>query len=204
MHPIDVYSTFMAIKLHFGAGKYDAFKFNFKGPKQKMSTFLKSRDRYTYEKLGKKFRNKSELIGYLLANYLEGNTWIGAMDEDTYQTWISKIQAMRYNFNTDIGVLSDYAENHGLSFDDCLIERKNSVPVFDLYRKGRIRLETLVILDILLGYSSNINNGTMSDPLGILSDTVHLIKCYTPFIKDRVNVAASKNSIINVFTETVN
>lgn len=201
MNPLEVYSTYMAVKLHFDKGKYDAFKFNFKGPTQKRNKFLSSPDRFAYEKITKRYSKKEELILFFLSNYIAGNTWIRDMDHDTYLEWYAKIQSMQYRFNRDMNVIYDYTLNYLISFDDCLSPQKNSIPIFDLYRKGSIQLETLVILDVLVGFVSNINKRTVSDPLGILSDTAHLITCYKPFIKMRINVSASKNIILNLFTD---
>lgn len=54
----DAWSIYTAIKLHFGTSGYDAFKFNFKGPRLKHSSFENRRDRYFFEKLTRRYSKK--------------------------------------------------------------------------------------------------------------------------------------------------
>lgn len=201
--PLTVYSTYMAIKLHFQQGSYDAFKFNFKGPKRGRDKFLKSPDRYTYEKIAKKYREMNSLIGFLVANTLDGKTWIRDMDDECYMMWLAKLQRLQYQFNTDMNTLADYAINHELTFDDLLMSnRNNEIPVLDiLIRKKTIQVESVIILDVLTGFISRINKTTLNDPLGILSDKVYMLKQYKPFIMQKINQAAAKNTVINLFTD---
>lgn len=206
VNPLTVYSTYIAIKLHFERGSYNAFKFNFKGPKRSLNTFLKSKDRYSYEKIAKKYPSMNDLIGYLLANILAGSTWIRDMDDETYLLWVAKMQRMQYQFSADMTVLSDYAFNHDLTFDDCLKVSRDgsSVPIIDLVKQGRIQVESAIIVDELVGFLAGINKSTVSDPLGILSDRVYMMQQYKPFIVSRINKSAAKNIIINLFTAVSN
>lgn len=199
-----VYSTCIAIKLHFDRGTYDAFKFNFKGPSKRNSAFLKSNDRYVYEKIARKYHDINELIGFILANVLEGNTWVRKMDDETYMMWVAKMQRMQYQFNSDMTILFDHAVNHELTFDECLKNRNGSVPILDLLRRKRITSESVIIVDELVGFLSSINKITMSDPLNLLSDIAYMLSRYKPFIAGRINKAAAKNIIINLFTEVNN
>lgn len=203
VNPLVVYSTYIAIKLHFEKGSYDAFKFNFKGPQKKLGAFLKSNDRFAYEKIAKKYPKFDELVFFLLANVLDGHTWIRDMNDQSYQMWSAKMQRMTYQFNIDMTILHDYAVNHELSFDDCLMPcgSNKSIPILDLYRKGSIQIESIITIDVLVDFLSRINKKTISDPLSILSDKVYLMQQYKPFIKQRINIAASKNIIINLFTD---
>lgn len=203
VNPLVVYSTYMAVKLHFERGSYDAFKFNFKGPSRKNSAFQKSPDRFAYEKLAKKYPNITDLIHYLLANVLDGRSWIRDMNEEVYLLWIARMQRMQYQFNTDMNTLCDYAINHKLSFDDCLKPHpsSNEVPILELCKRGSIQVESVIIVDFLVGFLSRINKKTLSDPLGILSDRVYMMQQYKPFIVPRINTAAVKNIIINLFTD---
>jgi hypothetical protein len=203
VNPLVVYSTFIAIKLHFEKGSYDAFKFNFKGPQKRMSAFLKSNDRYSYEKIAKKYHKFNDLIDFLLANTLAGRSWIREMCDEELFLWQAKMQRITYQFNIDMNVFKEYAIDHELNFDDCL-RFNNSlgcVPLLELFRKGKINVESVITIDVLVGFLSSINKKTISDPLGVLSDRVYLMQQYKPFIKDRINIAASKNTVINLFTD---
>lgn len=200
--PLVVYSTYIAVKLHFEKGSYDAFKYNFKGPQKKIAAFQKSNDRFAFEKIAKKYHNFSDLVFFLLANVLDGRMWIRDMSDEIYVLWTAKMQRLSYQFSADMQVLHDHAVNHELTFDDCLHPRPitNLVPILELLRKGRIQVESVIIIDVLVDFLSRINKKTVSDPLGLTNDKVYLMQQYTPFIKQRVNVAASKNIIINLFT----
>lgn len=202
VNPLVVYSTYIAIKLHFEKGSYDAFKFNFKGPQKKIGAFMKSNDRFAYEKIAKKYPNFQNLVFFLLANVLDGRTWIRDMTDEAYHVWTAKMQRMSYQFSTDMNFMHDYAVNHDLTFDECLLPNlsTNLVPILELHRKGNIQVESVIIIDVLVDFLSRINKKTLSDPLGVLSDRVYLMQQYKPFIKQRINVAASKNIIINLFS----
>ncbi len=201
VNPLVVYSTYIAVKLHFERGSYDAFKYNFKGPARKVANFLKNKDRYTYEKISKKYPVMNDLIGFLLANVIAGKTWIRDMDDETYMLWVAKLQRMQYQFSSDMNVLLDFAINHDLSFDDCLTVNKDgqSVPIIDLAKQGRIQVESVVIVEHLTGFLSHIQ--VASDPLNLLSDQIYMMQQYKPFIMSRINVVASKNIVIDLFTD---
>jgi len=202
VNPLVVYSTYIAIKLHFEKGSYDAFKFNFKGPQKKIGAFMKSNDRFAYEKIAKKYPNFQNLVHFLLANILDGRTWIRDMTDEAYQLWNAKMQRLTYQFSNDMTVMCDYAINHGLTFDECLQPNKstNLIPILELLRKSSIQVESVITIDVLVDFLSRINKKTISDPLGVLSDRVYSMQQYKPFIKQRINIAASKNIIINLFS----
>lgn len=203
VNPFTVYSTYIAIKLHFDRGSYDAFKYNFKGPHKKNATLENSKDRYVYEKLAIKYPKQHDLIEFFLANNLANNKWIRDMTDDAYVEWLGKIQSMTYRFNTDMNNLVDFATDRDYTFDDCLKVNaaSKSVPIISLFSKGIISEESIVTLDVLIDFLKSINKSTVSDPLGILSDTVYRMQQYKPFIRARINTAASKNIIINLFKD---
>ena len=200
--PMVAYSTYMAIKLHFQPGTYDAFKFNFKGPQRKREAFAKSNDRFAYEKLAKKYPSHPDLILYYVANVLDSRTWVRDMTDEVYQLWQAKMQRLTYQFNTDMSKLCDYALNHELTFDQCLeAGRTNEVPILKLMMQGSIQVESVIIVDVLVDFIARINKKTLTDPLNLLSDKVYMMRQYKPFLVHRINNTAAKNSIINLFTE---
>lgn len=200
--PLVVYSTYIAVKLHFDRGSYDAFKFNFKGPTKRDAAFKNSKDRYVYEKLARKFPNILDLIYFLVANTLDGKKWIRDMDDDIHLLWVAKMQRMQYQFSTDMSKLYDYAENRDLSFDDCLKPQpiSHDIPILKLATKGTIQTESVIIVDMLVDFLSRINKNSTNDPLGILSDSLYMMQQYKPFIVPKINMIASKNVIIDLFS----
>lgn len=203
VNPLTVYSTYIAIKLHFEKGSYDAFKYNFKGPSKRLSAFTKSKEKFAYEKLARKYPKHEDLVQFFVANILVGNTWIRDMTDEVYIEWLGKIQSMSYRFKADMNKMLDYAENHQLSFDDLLTIHPGTkqVPILTLLAQRTISAESVVTIDVLVSFLKRINKSTVSDPLGILSETLYRLEQYKPFIRSRINTAAAKNCIINLFTE---
>jgi hypothetical protein len=175
----ETWSIYMAIKLHFSEGNYDAFKFNFKGPRLKESTFQSRRDRYFFEKLAKRYIKKKVIIEYFLSNILAGQEWVGNMTDEVYILWTSKIQRLQYVFKEETSTCASHAEN----FDALFKPQNGQIPLYSLYMSDKISLETLCILDILCNYSPRICR-TASDPMGIISTLTHKINNYNPFIRN--------------------
>jgi hypothetical protein len=198
LNPFDVWSVYTACTLHFKkGGKYDAFKFNFKGPRLKRETFMVHKHRYAFEKIAKRYPSKDQAVGYFVSNILAGNTWIGSMTDEAYSQFCGNLQSMDYNFKSDMSYLSQ----RSTSFDELIKpkDRSDMPLMYTEYQRGKCHLESLVTLDQLVGYSSHINK-FVNDPLGIVSDITHRIVSYKPFIRSRVNVDKSKKIVLNLFT----
>lgn len=196
--PFEMWSTYMACTLHFKKGsKYDAFKFNFKGPRCKRETFMNHHQRYSFEKLATKYKNKNTAIEYFVSNLLEGNSWIGSMTDDAHARWTARVQSIDYIFSNNMKT----ALSHGCSFDDLFRPKENGeMPyIYDQYVNGSFPIETLVILNLLVGYTSRINK-TVSDPLEMISDISNYIIAYTPFLRSKINVKKHKETVLNLFT----
>lgn len=200
--PFDVWSIYTSINLHFKkGGSYDAFKFNFKGPRLKRESFMANRNRYSFEKLARTYPKKNDLICYFMSNVVAGNAWINNMNDTAYNQWLAKIQALDYSFKAEMSDAAAVAERNGYSFDQLFNPRdKSDVPaIYKLYQAERVSLESLAILDNLLHYTKSINKN-LSDPLEISSDISHRIIKYKPFLRSEMNVEKHKNIVINLFT----
>jgi len=200
--PFDVWSIYTAINLHFKkGGSYDAFKFNFKGPRLKRETFMANRNRYSFEKLARAYTKKNDLICYFMSNVIAGNVWINNMNDSTYTEWCARIQALDYRFNSEMSDVLTIAQRNNYSFDELFNPRdKSDVPaIYKLYQAEKVSLESLVILDNLLQYTKSINKN-LSDPLEISSDISHRIIKYKPFLRSEMNVEKHKTIVINLFT----
>lgn len=194
----EAWSIYMAIKLHFSEGNYDAFKFNFKGPRLKESTFIARRDRYFFEKLARRYVKKKTVVEYFLANILAGQDWVGNMNDDAYTSWTSRIQRLQYSFREEMSICANSVEN----FDSLLKPRNGTVAFYDLHMAGQVSLETLCIVDIMCGYSSRISK-TISDPLGLVASLTHRINCYKPFIRNlSLQQKAFQEIVIKTFTKS--
>jgi len=196
--PFDVWSTYTAMTLHFRKDNaYDAFRFNFKGPRCKRETFMAHRQRYAFERIARAYPHKNTCIEYFLANLLDGNTWIGSMNDDSYVGWQGRVQRMDYDFRS---AMSDLA-NNASSFDSIIKPslREDLPPIYLAYTRGKLSIETLVILDTLVNYTSSINK-FVSDPLEIVSDITYRVACYKPFLRSKVDLTKAKKTVLNLFT----
>jgi hypothetical protein len=194
----EAWSIYMAIKLHFSEGNYDAFKFNFKGPRLKESTFQARRDRYFFEKLARRYVKKKTVIEFFLANILIGQDWVGNMSDEAYVVWTAKMQRLQYAFKEEMSTCARCVEN----FDELFKPRGGQVPLYALHMSGQVSLETLCIVDILCNYSSRVNK-TMSDPLGLIASLTHKINSYKPFMRNLpLQQKAFQEIVINTFTKS--
>jgi hypothetical protein len=196
--PFDAWSVYTAMSLHFRKdSSYDAFRFNFKGPRCKRETFMAHRQRYAFEKIARAYPNKNSTIEYFLANLLDGNTWIGSMNDDSYAGWQGRVQRMDYDFRSAMSDLS----NNASSFDSIIKPslREDMPPIYQAYTRGKLPIETLVILDTLVNYTSSINK-FVSDPLEIVSDITYRVSRYKPFLRSKIDVSKAKQNVLNSFT----
>ena len=116
--PFDTWSVYTAMSLHFKKNSaYDAFKFNFKGPRCKRETFMANRHRYFFEKITKTYRNKNSIIEFFLANILDGNTYVTNMNEQSYAQWTARVQRIDYDFRSFMSDMSSRFQ----SFDSIII-----------------------------------------------------------------------------------
>jgi len=194
----DAYCIYTSCLLHFKpASKYDAFKFNFKGPRCKVETFEKHRARYDFEKISKRYNTQNKVIEFFVANIISDQTWVKDMNDATYDKWAGRIQAMDYLFKTSMSNLA----NQGLSFDDAF-KINNGLPlIYKQYMAGETNLETLVVLDALTNFTRRLKN-IKNDSLRIISDTTQRIVSYKPFLRSKINLEKNKNIVINTFTIT--
>lgn len=136
-----LYTTYLALKLHFTSDKYDYFRF--KGQvNSSVESFEKRRDKYYFYKLGN-IKNAEELI---LANMIVNpKVWVGDLvnNEETHATfkvWKKRQESLSYMFKNEIGKLDDdYRSNFR-------VKNGQYPKVVKLFLQKEISLETLVIL----------------------------------------------------------
>lgn len=180
MTPFEVYKTYLAIKNHFTKIDYDYFKYCGKS-RATLDSFHKRKDRYFFEKMSRQ-KSEEEIKAYFVANFVScnesQNLWIGEIiknGETTYNEWLKKIQSLTYLFKveSEIFIATD-------NFDKLFDCKQGSHPeILKKYLQKAVSLETLVILDYILGYSSKFDK-KLTDPVW---ETVSLkIKKYKPFL----------------------
>jgi hypothetical protein len=145
------FAMYNSLKLHFTSKSYDYFKYHGKTNVSTV-TFLKNKSKYQFYKLARKY-NLDELRDFYIANFLEGDKWVGeianADGEEVYRKWQKTQQSLTYTFENDIM----YLLSNGGSPDEMLEVKPNSYPVLmHLVQLKQASLETLCILNDILKF----------------------------------------------------
>ena len=180
MTPFDVYKTYLALKNHFTKSSYDYFKYCGKS-RASINSFHKRKDRYFFEKMSRQ-KSDDEIKAYFVANFVECDDpqrlWIGeiiANGEQNYVNWLKRIQSLTYMFKTESEVFIS-KDNLDTIFE---CKRNQHPEILKKHLQNAITLETMVILDMILGYVKRFDK-SITDPVW---ETVSLrIKKYKPFL----------------------
>lgn len=191
MTPFDVYKTYLAFKNHFTKENYDYFKYCGKS-RASLESFHKRKDRYFFERTSRQ-KSDEEIKAYFVANFVECNDaqslWIGEIiqsGEEIYINWLKKSQSLFYMFKTETEVFLN-KDNFEKLFE---IKNHQHPEIFKMYLQKAISLETMVILDMILGYVKNFDK-KLKDPVW---ETVSLrIKKYQPFLN--IDIAKYKETL---------
>jgi len=189
--PFDVYKTYLAFKNHFTKENYDYFKYCGKS-RASLDSFHKRKDRYFFERTSRQ-KNDDEIKAYFVANFAECNDtqslWIGEIienGEQVYTNWLKKTQSLFYLFKTEAEIFINKD-----SFVELFeIENNQHLEILKKYFQKAISLETMVILDMILGYVKKFDK-KLTDPVW---ETVSLrIRKYQPFLN--IDVAKYKQIV---------
>ena len=178
--PIETYKTYISLKNHFTKLDYDYLKYNGKVRAGEKS-FYSRKDRFWFEKLSRQKKDK-EIVDFFVANFSSAedpqSLWIGEIiksGNDTYMNWMKKIQALSYHFKSDIeNVFSSQDFNKMF-----LITGSKHPLILKEFLKSNISLETLVILDKILGFKNNFDK-KLNDP--IWNSVSMKIQKYSPLL----------------------
>ena len=180
MMPFDAYRCYLSMKNHFTKDKYDYHKYRGKS-RATVQSFYKRKDRFWFEKLA---RNKSdqEVVEFFVSNFITctdpGKLWIGEMIKDgegRYIEWKKRNQSLSYVFKEETESLFSDGD-----FDSMFAMDGTRHPqILKEYLRKNISIETLVILDKILGFRENFDSH-LKDPVW---ETVSMrIKKYSPFL----------------------
>jgi hypothetical protein len=177
--PFESYKLYNALKLHFETDGYDAIKYHFK-TSVKPTSFFKRKDKFFFAKLAKTY--ESELKEFYIANFKNDVKYVGDMlnegGERYYRDHKKIMESLTYQFQTDINKLNDM----DVSFDSLLEAEENNHPlIIKLWMQDEILLETVVILDSILGFVER-ENKKITDTI-IWPDIYRKIMKYKPFVK---------------------
>ena len=180
MTPFDVYKTYLSFKNHFTKESYDFFKYKGK-TRANESTFKKRKDRYFFERMSRK-KTDQEIYDYFTASFSQAEdprtVWIGQIIDNgdkRYQEWSDKMKTLPFMFKTEASIFLA-----GQDFDSIFASKNGNHPtILKKHLQGAISIETMVLLDMVLGFSKNFD--TMQfDPVW---ETVSFkIRKYKPFL----------------------
>ena len=190
--PFESYKLYNALKLHFETDGYDAIKYHFK-TSVKPTSFFKRKDKFFFAKLAKTYEN--ELKEFYIANFKNDVKYVGDMlnegGEKYYRDHKKIMESLTYQFQTDINKLNDM----DVSFDSLLEAEDNNHPlIIKLWMQEEIVLETVVILDSILGFVER-ENKKITDTI-IWPDIYRKIMKYKPFVK------FDRDKCLNLLKET--
>ena len=147
MEPIDVYLMYCAMKAHFGKSDYDFVKFDGKS-KVSRNSFWKRKDRSFFVKLSRKYKTSDEIKDYLVSNFVKENKgWVGNFTDKNYTQW--KNMNMIEMFEKDITPLLQNFDEGKFIF---AVPESSHPKLLKEYLGKRVSLETMIILDELMGY----------------------------------------------------
>ena len=190
--PFESYKLYNALKLHFETDGYDAIKYHFK-TSIKPTSFFKRKDKFFFAKLAKTYEN--ELKEFYIANFKNDVKYVGDMlnegGERYYRDHKKVMESLTYQFQTDINKLYDM----DVPFDSLLEAEENNHPlIIKLWMQEEVLLETVVILDSLLGFVER-ENKKITDTI-IWPDIYRKIMKYKPFVK------FDRDKCLNLLKET--
>ena len=198
----DAYRQFNALRFHFagtrvgehGGGSYDYFKHG-----ASLSRF--SREKYlqkgydlqvTFEILARE-KSNSEIVEYYVSNFSKGVQYIPDFTTKTWNEWKKYFQSYEYYFKNDVEKLLTDAENFDIIF---ICDKKGTHPkLVRMYLGGKITLESLVILESILGYRKRFDK-EIDDPSKVWDRLSLLLKKYEPFVTERIDVSKCKQLLL--------
>jgi hypothetical protein len=193
------FAMYNSLKLHFTSKSYDYFKYHGKTNVSSV-TFLKNKSKYQFYKLARKY-NLDELRDFYIANFLEGDKWVGeianADGEEVYKKWQKTQQSLTYTFENDIM----YLLSNGGSPDEMLEVKPNSYPVLMKFvQLKQVSLETLCILNDILKFFPMWDKKIDDDI--VWPDFKMKCEKYTPFLNyDKVKYKAILKEKIKEYAE---
>lgn len=151
MSPFETYQLFQALKMHFTKPAYDYFKYNGK-VNANAASFDTRKDKYQYYKLSK----HKDPLKYLVSNLIASKvTWIGDLftneAEDNYVAWQKRQQSLTYIFTQDLEKLCTNFN------DNFKVDNGQHPLLLKLYRQGEVSIETVIILNDIVGFFPHWN-----------------------------------------------
>lgn len=182
MEPFEVYRYYLALRLHFTTDKYDAIKQQGRVRASKQA-FFKRNDLLAIRRVAETYSDK-EVVDFLVSNFVSGDRWGGVFDieaKERYTDWKRRIESLTYTFQKEVSKIQLACDKAGVNFTYALTSVKKQHPyIIKMYSRGDVSIETLVILNQLTSYVSELDKELADDLMW--PDMSRIIKKYTPFL----------------------
>ena len=199
VHGHNVYQTYLAFKQYFSNPNFDFFQYDGK-VKAKEETYQQRSDFWFFETLAKKLTDQ-EVKEYMLASFVSSENpskvWIGDIKrngKDHWMVWQKQQSGLTYTFEQDCQRLVDFMEEKQCSFNTLFETVGGHPPSLKLYYKRQLSLETLIVLDMILGFSQQWDS-KLKDPLW--EQLSFKIRKYRPFLS--INTTSFKLCLKKIF-----
>lgn len=187
------YLLFLALRTHFDNQRYDFFKNNGKLNATKQS-YEKRNDKAIFIKFAREY-NTIELRDFYIANLLQDRHYIAELlDEsakDEYNSYLRRQQSLSYIYTDELGRIFDRGLKDPFTCGDHTFP-----PIVLLFLRGTVSIETMVILDDFLGFTTKFDKYYDDDV--IWPKISKKISKYRPFLKyDKVKMKHILKGIVN-------
>ena len=163
--PFDTYKSYLGLKNHFTRKSYDYHKYCGKS-RASLQSFYKRKDRFFFEKLSRQ-KDDSEVIDFFVSNFVSCDDpqtlWIGEImqnGEGNYTQWKKRVQSLTYIFREEVSAVFN-KKNFDRMFE---IEGSKHPLLVKEHLQKNISLETMIILNMILGYKNNFDE-KLKDPV---------------------------------------
>ena len=163
--PFDVYKSYLGLKNHFTKEKYDYHRYGGKS-RASLESFYKRKDRFFFEKLSRQ-KDDTQVIEFFVSNFVTcddpQSLWIGEIvrnGEQNYTDWKRRLQSLTYTFKSEIENVFTNRDFDGMF----KIEGKRHPPVVKEHLAKTLSLESMVILNKIIGFKKDFDN-VLDDPV---------------------------------------
>ena len=165
VNPFETYKSYLGLKNHFTKEKYDYVKYCGKS-RASIESFYKRKDRFFFEKISRQ-KNDDEVIDFFVANFVSCDDpqalWIDEImrnGEKNYTNWKKRTQSLSYVFKEEVENIFS-----GKDFDKMFEVKGTTHPqIIKEHLQENISLETLIILENILGFKKNFDK-KLDDPV---------------------------------------
>lgn len=187
------YQLFIALRTHFSSSRYDFFRMHGKTRASKES-YLRRNDRWFFDKIAKEY-TAEELRDFYIANLLQDRIYITELLDEaaeyTYTNYHRRRQSISYIYSNELGRLFV----QGLR-EPFAVHSDTYPTIVLLFLRRSISIETMVILDDQLGFTSKFDKHYADDVLW--PKISKQISKYRPFLKyDKVKMNDILRGIVN-------